>query len=70
MARIKLRHPNGAEYSFQTAVEFERALAGGRITEAWQIFHGRCGAWLPVEAHPAFRRVLAELTTRGGLPAA
>lgn len=72
MVRIRLRHPNGGQYSFETAAEFERALAGGRITDAWQVFHARSGVWLPVHLHPAFRdrATPPEVPASDDLPAA
>ncbi|MBK6781440.1 MAG: hypothetical protein IPG75_18175 [Gemmatimonadetes bacterium] len=72
MARIRLRHPNGGQYSFESEEEFERALDGGRITQAWQVFHARGGTWLPLSLHPAFRRrrVVPEDSRGGDLPAA
>lgn len=72
MVRIRLRHPNGGQYSFQSDEEFERALDGGRITDAWQVFHARGGVWLPVHLHPAVRRrgLAPGSTPDGDLPAA
>jgi hypothetical protein len=54
MPPIRARTATGAEFSFPTREEFARAVAGGRITEDWEVFHLRARRWLPVTVHPAF----------------
>jgi len=54
MPPIRTRTASGAEFSFPTRDEFRRAVATGRITSDWEVFHARARRWLPVTVHPAF----------------
>ena len=55
MTPIKIRSPRGREYSFDSQIEFLRALEGGRITSAWEIYHEWGARWMPIMRHPLFR---------------
>ena len=54
MPPIRARTATGAEISFITREEFGQAVASGRITPDWEVFHARGHRWLPVTVHPAF----------------
>ena len=65
MARIKVRHPGGKEFSFFSSEEFSQAVHRGRISAEWEIFHARRSQWLPVVVHPVFQ---SESTAPGEKP--
>lgn len=54
MPPIRARSITGAEFSFSSREEFGQAIARGRITSDWEVFHSRAHRWLPVTVHPAF----------------
>lgn len=54
MPPIRARSITGAEFSFSSREEFGQAIARGRITADWEVFHSRAHRWLPVTVHPAF----------------
>ena len=56
MARIKVRCPEGVEYSFPMGEEFSQVVRLGSITAAWEVFHEMKRVWLPMALHPLFRR--------------
>lgn len=62
MPRIKVRCPEGVEYSFPIGEEFSQVVRLGSITAAWEVFHQTKRVWLPMALHPLFRR----LSIRGG----
>lgn len=66
MPPIRARTATGAEFSFPTREEFARAVASGRITEDWEVFHLRAHRWLPVTVHPAYSS--ASLPAGSALP--
>lgn len=60
MPPIRARTATGDEFSFSSREEFGRAVARGRITADWEVFHARAHRWLPVTVHPAFSAVPVE----------
>lgn len=54
MPPIRARTATGDEFSFESREEFCLAVARGRITAEWEVFHSRAHRWLPVTVHPAF----------------
>lgn len=63
MSRIKVRCPEGIEYSFEAREEFPDSVRRGKITGAWEVFHLTKGVWLPMSLHPLFRATADLLST-------
>lgn len=63
MSRIKVRCPEGMEYSFEAREEFPESVRRGRITGAWEVFHTTKGVWLPMSLHPLFRNSSTAMAT-------
>jgi hypothetical protein len=52
---MKVRSPDGREFSFYSREEFRLAIRRGGITAEWSVLHTAAGRWLPVTEHPVFR---------------
>lgn len=65
MSRIKVRCPEGIEYSFEAREEFPDSVRRGKITGDWEVFHLTKGVWLPMRLHPLFRTAAERLAISG-----
>jgi hypothetical protein len=66
MPPIRARTITGAEFSFSSREEFGQAIARGRVTVDWEVFHSRAHRWLPVTVHPAFSAPVAAVPAPRG----